>query len=50
MYDHLSPRYHPQPGILRCLDCHTANSEIVPPAVRAAAVRKARPGGGPLRP
>ena len=42
-YDHLSPRYRPQAGIVRCLDCHTTNTEMVTP-VQARAFRKAVPG------
>jgi hypothetical protein len=29
MYDHLSPRYRPQTGMVRCIDCHTTNTEMV---------------------
>src|SRR5207302_3123 len=44
MYDHLSPRYRPQTGIVRCIDCHTTNTEMV---VRGPVkpARRALPGG-----
>jgi hypothetical protein len=29
MYDHLSPRYRPQTAMVRCIDCHTTNTEMV---------------------
>jgi hypothetical protein len=45
VYDHLSPRYRPQPGILSCIGCHTTNIEVVLPGPKAAAGRKAVPGG-----
>jgi len=32
-YDHLSPRYRPQPGIVRCIDCHTTNTEMMIPSL-----------------
>jgi hypothetical protein len=48
MYDHLSPRYRPQTGIVRCIDCHTTNTEMVVPGLSKPAGRKALPGG-PIR-
>jgi hypothetical protein len=48
MYDHLSPRYRPQTGIVRCIDCHTTNTEMVVPGPSTPAGRKALPGG-PIR-
>jgi hypothetical protein len=45
MYDHLSPRYRPQTGIVRCIDCHTTNTELVVPGRSTPAGRKALPGG-----
>lgn len=47
MYDHLSPRYVPQAGFVRCIDCHTTNTEMVVAAARAGG-RRAMPGG-PVR-
>jgi hypothetical protein len=44
-YDHRTPRYRPQVGIVRCIDCHTTNTEIVVPAHANPAGRKALPGG-----
>jgi hypothetical protein len=44
-YDHLSPRYRPQAGIVRCIDCHTTNTEMVIPGLSRPAARKAVPGG-----
>jgi len=29
MYDHRSPHYVPQTGMVRCIDCHTTNTEMV---------------------
>jgi hypothetical protein len=45
MYDHLTPRYRPQPGILACRDCHTTNTEQVVPGASKAGARRALPGG-----
>jgi hypothetical protein len=45
MYDHLSPHYHPQKGSVRCIDCHTTNTEMVVPGLSKPAGRKALPGG-----
>jgi hypothetical protein len=45
-YDHLSPRYRPQRGMVRCVDCHTTNAEMVVPTTAKAIGRKALPGGG----
>jgi len=40
-YDHISPRYRAQPGIVRCIDCHVTNTEIVLPGIaRPAGVSK----------
>jgi hypothetical protein len=47
LYDHLSPRYRPQPGIVRCLDCHTTNTEMVIPSSSRPGSRRAMPGAGP---
>jgi hypothetical protein len=46
MYDHLSPRYRPQTGMVRCIDCHTTNTEMVvsAPARTHKALRS-----GPIR-
>jgi hypothetical protein len=44
-YDHISPRYRAQPGIVRCIDCHTTNTEIVVPGIsRPAGSTKTGPG------
>jgi hypothetical protein len=45
-YDHLSPRYRPQTGMVRCIDCHTTNTEMVvaSPSRTHKALR-----GGPIR-
>jgi hypothetical protein len=48
MYDHLSPRYRPQPGILACIGCHTTNTEMIVPGAAKLSGRKAVPGG-PIR-
>jgi hypothetical protein len=48
MYDHLSPRYRPQTGIVRCIDCHTTNTEMVVQGLSKPSGRKALPGG-PIR-
>ena len=48
MYDHLSPRYRPQPGILACIGCHLTNTEMIVPGLSKPAGRKALPGG-PVR-
>jgi len=45
MYDHRTPRYRPQTGVVRCIDCHTTNTEIVVPGLSKPAGRKALPGG-----
>jgi hypothetical protein len=45
MYDHRTPRYRPQVGFVRCVDCHTTNTEMVVPAQAKPAGRKALPGG-----
>ena len=45
MYDHLTPRYRPQPGMLVCRDCHTTNTEMVMPGPSKPGPRKASPGG-----
>jgi len=39
-YDHLSPRYRPQPGIVRCIDCHTTNTEMMIPSLSRPAGRR----------
>ena len=44
MYDHLSPRYRPQTGAVRCVDCHTTNTEMVVRGLVKPA-RRALPGG-----
>jgi hypothetical protein len=46
MYDHLSPRYRPQTAMVRCIDCHTTNTEMVvaAPARTHKALRS-----GPIR-
>ncbi|HEX4583796.1 MAG TPA: hypothetical protein VH183_03135, partial [Burkholderiaceae bacterium] len=49
-YDHLSPRYRPQRGMVRCVDCHTTNAEMVVPTTAKAIGRKALPGGPPRGP
>ena len=48
MYDHLSPRYRPQPGMLSCIGCHATNTEVIVPGLSRQAGRKAIPGG-PVR-
>jgi hypothetical protein len=48
IYDHLSPRYRPQPGNVRCIDCHVTNTEMVIPGLSRPAGRKGVPGG-PIR-
>jgi hypothetical protein len=48
MYDHMSPRYRPQPGILACIGCHTTNTEMIVPGAAKLSGRKAVPGG-PIR-
>ncbi len=45
MYDHMSPRYRPQPGILACRECHTTNTQLVVPGPSKSGIRKALPGG-----
>jgi hypothetical protein len=45
MYDHRTPRYRPQAGFVRCIDCHTTNTEMVVPTLTKPAGRKALPGG-----
>jgi hypothetical protein len=49
-YDHLSPRYVPQRGMVRCVDCHKTNAEMVVPTAAKAFGRKAMPGGPSPRP
>jgi len=48
MYDHLSPRYRPQPGMLSCIGCHATNTGVIVPGLSRQAGRKAIPGG-PVR-
>jgi len=46
-YDHLSPRYRPllgQAGPVRCIDCHTTNTEMVVSQTPRQATRKPLPG------
>jgi hypothetical protein len=46
MYDHLSPRYRPlQTSAVRCIDCHTNNTEMVVPGLSKPSRLKAVPGG-----
>jgi len=48
-YDHLSPRYRPQSGMVRCIDCHTSNTELVLPSVKFRPAGRTAVPGGPSR-
>jgi hypothetical protein len=50
MYDHRTLRYRPQAGIVRCIDCHTSNTETVVPGLPKAAGRRPLPGGATRTP
>jgi hypothetical protein len=43
-YDHLSPLYRPKPGNVRCIDCHTTNTELVISGISRPAGTSKAPG------